>query len=423
MDNSYYEDDDMVFNASPGIKPGNYTLKLKYKDEIFYKDENFVISHENQNELYDYVIEFPLCSFKGQIFTNSELIYGNDWHVIFENINDPSKTRTFDYDSFNYKDNFEFRGFGRYRNIDEEKCESKHEFFSDYFSPGLYEGTYKIIIKYKESEMKVINNFVISKTDEAAGKYNNYKFDIGDIYINLSGRFIDSQFNNLIRRRSLIEICEENFDGNIQDETFDEFNLNSEIDNGSKYIYKFDNLFKNGYYGVDIITDRSDSENRRNDQDNWYERGYFDDLNYKLPILAIVKSGKTFDQIENTDEYPSSYFDSYTTIQSTNIYYPSGTVHSTANLIKLGDAISENGLATYDIYLKYSFVWFTYELSYKFNPQISLKIPIKTVVSRITNDDVEQQNITNNFTSEYFKTSLVKSGIYDIKVSLMDFQI
>ena len=421
IDDSYYEYDDMVFNASPGIKPGNYTLKVKYKDEIFYKDENFVISHENQNELYDYVIEFPLCSFKGQIFTNSELIYGNDWHVIFENINDPSKSRTFDYDRFNYKDNFEFRGFGRYRNIDEEKCGSKHEFFSDYFSPGLYEGTYKVIIKYKENVMGTFDNFVISKVDEAAGKYNNYKFDIGDIYINLSGRFIDSQFNNLIRRRSLVEICEENFDGNIQDETFDEFNLNSEINNGSKYIYRFDNLFKNGYYGVNIITDRSDSGNSRYDQDNWYEHGYFDNSNYKLPILAIVKSGKTFDQIENTDEYPSSYFDSYTTLQSTNIYYPSGTVHSTANLIKLRDAISENGLATYDIYLKYSFVWFTYELSYKFDPQISLKIPINVTLSNKTLGNNEQKNISNDFTSEYFKTSLVKSGIYDVKISFKDF--
>lgn len=422
IDDSYYEYDDMVFNASPGIKPGNYTLKVKYKDEIFYKDENFVISHENQNELYDYVIEFPLCSFKGQIFTNSELIYGNDWHVIFENINDSSKSRTFDYDRFNYKDNFEFRGFGRYRNIDGEKCGSKHEFFSDYFSPGLYEGTYKIIFKYKENVMKTFDNFVISKADEAAGKYNNYKFDIGDIYINLSGRFIDSQFNNLIRRRSLIRICEENFDGNIQDETFDNYNLESEINHNSKYIYRFDNLFKNGYYGVNIITDRTDSGNSRH-YHYWSEHGNFDSDNYCLPILGIVKSNKTFDQIEgNNSTYPSSYFDSYTSLQSTNIYYPSGTVHSTANLIKLRDAISENGLATYDIYLKYSFVWFTYRLYYKFKESIGLKIPITVTLSNNSLGINEQPNVVNDYTSEYFKTSLVKSGNYNVNIVLRDFK-
>ena len=165
----------MYVHASKGIPEGVYNLEIKLEDEVFYLKNDFIISSNIQNELYDYVIESPLCTLNGRLLSNGTVVYGNDWHIILVNKNDSSKNRTFDYDSLGYKKKFEFRGFGRLRNIPSEYLGDEYNinFYSNYFSKGLYEGEYDIVVKYKNKEIKTFSNVIISKEKEALGLLNN----------------------------------------------------------------------------------------------------------------------------------------------------------------------------------------------------------------------------------------------------------
>lgn len=429
---SYDENNYWSYNylhASKGIPEGVYNLEVKYEDEIFYSKNDFIISSNNQDKLYDYIIESPLCTLNGRLLSNGNVVYGNDWHIILVNKNDSSKNRTFDYDSPGYKKNFEFRGFGRLRDIPGEYWDYEYEvkFFSNYFSKGLFEGIYDIVVKYKNKEIKTFSNVIISKENEALGLLNNYDLDIGEIYTTLSGRIIDAQFNNLVRKRGILSLSEENYDGNISDETFDNFSLENIYTNNR---YKFNDLIKFGNYGIKFRNSSTINNNSKrsfylNEYDNWSEN---------LPIIGVVQQTKSIDEIEKSNTYPSSYFDSFDKVSDTNIFYQSGTIHPSADLINLNEAISINGKLNYDIYLKYSYIFFTYDLYYNrisgaYYPDdttftdIDPRIPIVVKLVNKTND--AQTDVISSFNtfsngqkSYYLSTNTIKSGKYDVNISL-----
>lgn len=417
------------FHASMGIPEGVYNLEIKLEDEIFYLKNDFIISSNIQNELYDYVIESPLCTLNGRLLSNGTVVYGNDWHIILVNKNDSSKNRTFDYDSPGYKKNFEFRGFGRLRNIPNEYRDNAYDikYYSNYFSKGLYEGEYDIVVKYKNKEIKTFSNVIISKEKEALGLLNNYDLDIGEIYTTLSGRVIDAQFNNLVRKRGILSLSEENYDGNILDETLDNFSLENIYTNNR---YQFNDLIKFGNYGIKF---RNSKTVNNNSKSSFYLNEY-DDWSENIPIMGVVQQTKSFAEIEQSNTYPSSYFDSFDKVSGTNIFYPAGTIHPSADLINLNEAISISGKSNYDIYVKYSYIFFTYDLYYDkisgaYYPNdtrfvdVDPRIPIVVKLENKTND--AQDDVIASFNtfstrqnSYYLSTNTIKSGKYDVTISL-----
>ena len=270
-----------------------------------------------------------------------------------------------------------------------------------------------------EIDVENVAKEVLWPNKEALGLLNNYDLDIGEIYTTLSGRVIDAQFNNLVRKRGILSLSEENYDGNILDETLDNFSLENIYTNNR---YQFNDLIKFGNYGIKF---RNSKTVNNNSKSSFYLNEY-DDWSENIPIIGVVQQTKSFAEIEQSNTYPSSYFDSFDKVSGTNIFYPAGTIHPSADLINLNEAISISGKSNYDIYVKYSYIFFTYDLYYDkisgaYYPNdtrfidVDPRIPIVVKLENKTND--AQDDVIASFNtfstrqnSYYLSTNTIKSG-------------
>ena len=270
-------------NSAPSLVPGNYTVQLldDNKNLISTYFTDFEISKDNQNKLYNYELEFPLCKFEGYLEnSDGNIVYDNDYRILMENLDDSSKSVDFTFKIYNknigYRTTFKFDGLGNdyseylkdrlmnFPNDTATKRSINYVFFKEqdsdnpvrvgemYYSKGLYPGNYKIRVYNKNRELQVENSsIVISKEQEANGELNNYKVKIKTEKAILSATIINDQYNIPIESiaSSRVTLLEENYDGDLSDDFTDVNNQITGTFEGPDIIFENLNL---GKYKINI---------------------------------------------------------------------------------------------------------------------------------------------------------------------------
>ena len=265
--------------ASKGLEPGLYKIELIYDNEVlstYYEPEEedeeedeeaeeaaaaesedeeedemkkpLEVSRENQANLYNIMLPFPLCKVYGAIYNeDGEVQYGDDVIVIFENTEDDTKSRSYtlykkDHDSGNELTGFMFNGLGmpraiwnskEGRNDGSDRCIfiedtmaaeendlgmfryyyydiNSSNYLKGYAEPGLWPGTYNVRVIINNVE-KYSETIEVNKEEEAAGNLYDMRLVIADNKSNLTGSIVNDYFEKCMSGYSgIIDLIESN---------------------------------------------------------------------------------------------------------------------------------------------------------------------------------------------------------------------